>query len=335
MIWCNAIMYIPKDTANSIAYQSAAATAFSMTVVVDESERIPIIVDEAGEFTVGAIDDSSYEFGDNFELDEVPSDDDLLFESESFTISDFIAGAEGTGFMKSYAGFTIIPSFETVLWYFKVNLEMPTEYFDTENVLVTELTFGPTDGSFDDATIMCAVQIGNPDEVVIREFNASFDSSDINSGETILNYQAANENTDSDWSRDYSYEKYDLVESLNGKSRQSCVVIVEVDPMSSDYFFGKDYELTVSGKVYDSWDAADFATPKELEPYTYPITVPAPDFEFKELDFTASDIQDFAYELNAYSTKNYLGLKGKAETFFYAQFEVKPTVDDADDSFRL
>lgn len=105
--------------------------------------------------------------------------------------------------------------------------------------------------------------------------------------------------------------------------------------MSSDYFFGKDYELTVSGKVYDSWDAADFATPKELEPYTYPITVPAPDFEFKELDFTASDIQDFAYELNAYSTKNYLGLKGKAETFFYAQFEVKPTVDDADDSFRL
>jgi len=43
--------------------------------------------------------------------------------------------------MKVAGGFTIIPNFETLLWYFKFTLEMPTEYFNTDNVLYSYATY--------------------------------------------------------------------------------------------------------------------------------------------------------------------------------------------------
>lgn len=109
---------------------------------------------------------TDYEFGDAYEFEEEAFEDDVFVESESFLMSDFVTGAgDETGFMRTAGGFTVVPNFETALWYFRFQLEMPDEYFDSTNVMYAEITFEPTDSSFPATTVACAVAMGDPASV--------------------------------------------------------------------------------------------------------------------------------------------------------------------------
>ena len=82
-----------------------------------------------------------YNFGDDFEFDEAPFKDELFSEYRDFSMSDFEANAEGTGFQLFSGGFTVIPNFDTALWEFKFDLDMPGQYFNENNVLYNYATF--------------------------------------------------------------------------------------------------------------------------------------------------------------------------------------------------
>jgi len=138
--------------------------------------------------------------------------------------------------------------------------------------------------------------------------------------------------SDSDWMRDQDWEKYMLVPSLNGKSRQGCVARVEVPPEEADYFFDNEYTITVNGRVYDNWDATEFYA---LSEQVYTVTVPPANFEFKPLDPTVTSVQYFASELFDYSTSTYLEVAGEAEQMFEAGFETNPYDENAPDKLNF
>lgn len=162
---------------------------------------------------------------------------------------------------------------------------------------------------------------------MVLEFDENFVSA--SSGDATIDGQnAANFVASSDWGRDWDMEKYALVAGLNGKSRQSCVAKVEVAPEEADYFFDKEYDVTVEGRIYDSWTSENFV---QTQSYDYVITVPAADFTFKEPDFVVKDVQIAATE--SFSYKNELNVSGKATQWFETGFEVNPYDDTANDSF--
>ena len=90
------------------------------------------------------LDLPSYEFGDDYEFDERPYDDAIFTEFNDFVMSDYVAGAEGTGFQMVQGLFKAIPNFETTMWIFKFSLEMPEEYFDETNYLFQWATYQDT-----------------------------------------------------------------------------------------------------------------------------------------------------------------------------------------------
>lgn len=94
-----------------------------MSVVDDSNDKVHLTkepVDSDDGFTLDAISDEDYEFGDEYEFDETVSDRDIFTTSETFDIADYIdSDASGTGFMKTSAGFTIVPNFNTALFYFR------------------------------------------------------------------------------------------------------------------------------------------------------------------------------------------------------------------------
>jgi hypothetical protein len=59
-------------------------------------------------------------------------------------MSDFVSGGEGTGFQLFSGGFSVIPNFDTALWKFKFDLDMPGQYFDENTVLYNYATFQDT-----------------------------------------------------------------------------------------------------------------------------------------------------------------------------------------------
>lgn len=181
-------------------------------------------------------------------------------------------------------------------------------------------------------TTVCAVQMGDPASAVVAEYDDTFTAVATGSGETIATQNAAAMVTESDWSRDYDAEKYMLIETINGKSRQTCVARVELAPEEATFFFGKDYTVQVTGRVYDNWESDAFL---ELEAKSYTVTVPAADFEFKPLDVTITAPQYFANEAFTFKTSNYLGVSGYAEQKFEAGFKSNPYDETADDKLNF
>lgn len=53
---------------------------------------------------------------------------------------------------------------------------MPEQYFDYSNYLVNYATFEDDDQVLPKTTVVCAVQIGNPDEVYVYEHDSTFNS---------------------------------------------------------------------------------------------------------------------------------------------------------------
>ena len=185
-----------------------------------------------------ALTKTDYEFGDEFEFDESPKEDDVFMESETFLIADLLGSTtDDKGFMKTAGGFVVIPNFETVLWYFRFQLEMPEYYFEAGQVMYSEITFGPTSNAFPAQTITCAVEFGNSDAVVVNEYDDSFTSVDSGAGFTIEDQNSSSLNAESSWSRAWDIEQYLLVPSINGKARQTCVAQVELPPEEAAFFF--------------------------------------------------------------------------------------------------
>jgi hypothetical protein len=155
--YCKAIIDLEKFVVSDLMTTNSATYGVRIYDSDDTAWTTFKTVAEAPAFTY-TIDEPSYEFGDFYEFDENPSDDDIFNESSSFAMSDYITDAEGTGFMKVTGGFTVIPNFETVLWYFKFSVDMPTEYFNTENVMYASATFTDSDDTnAEPITVTCAV----------------------------------------------------------------------------------------------------------------------------------------------------------------------------------
>jgi len=144
-VGCTARIDIPKVGASS-ALWTTYTTKNGVKIFESDLTTYKTLVDDvAGSFEVTEITNASYEFGDDYEFNEDVSESDVFSESETFEMSALVDGTSGTGFMKIAGGFVVVPNFETALWYFRFQLEMPTEYFDSENVLYAEITFEPTD----------------------------------------------------------------------------------------------------------------------------------------------------------------------------------------------
>ena len=91
-------------------------------------------------------------------------------------MSDFDSSATGTGFQMFAGGFSVIPNFDTALWKFKFDLDMPGQYFNETNVLYNWATFQDTAQTFDKITVACAVKIGDPDSARVMQYNKDFDA---------------------------------------------------------------------------------------------------------------------------------------------------------------
>lgn len=141
---------------------------------------------EAGteSFIVEEVTSETYEFGDEYEFSAEVVESDVFSMSESMAVADILGSGDGTIFMKTAGGFKAIPNFETAIWYFRVELEMPTELFDTENVMYAEITFEPTDSAFPAMTVTCAAGIADPENVIIEEFDENFVS--VASGDATI-----------------------------------------------------------------------------------------------------------------------------------------------------
>jgi len=84
------------------------------------------------------------------------------------------------------------------------------------------------------------------------------------------------------------FTNFDLVESLNGKSKQGCVVESEMPPEEATFIFDKNYDITVGGRIYNSWDSSVYVGLPETN---YSYYIPAADFTFKEVDEVTLDRQ--------------------------------------------
>lgn len=87
----------------------------------------------------------TYEFGDAFEFDERPYDEAIFTISKDFQMSEYVDNAEGVGLQVVQGLFKAIPNFQTTMWMFKFNLEMPEEYFDDDAYLFQWGTYQDTD----------------------------------------------------------------------------------------------------------------------------------------------------------------------------------------------
>jgi hypothetical protein len=62
------------------------------------------------------LDEPTYEFGDEYEFDESPQDDEIFTGTNNFFLGDYIDGAEGVGFQVVQGAFKVIPNFDTTMW---------------------------------------------------------------------------------------------------------------------------------------------------------------------------------------------------------------------------
>jgi hypothetical protein len=122
--------------------------------------------------------------------------------------------------------------------------------------------------------------------------------------------------------------KYDLVLSINEKSRQSCVVESEVPPEEATGLFDKNYTVVVNGRIYDAWNSTSFA---ELPENTYNYFIPAADFTFETIDEVTKIFEELSYEEFSYDSETYLSVEGDITHSFQAGYETNPYKDEAND----
>ena len=278
------------------------------------------------EFTY-TLEAPTYEFGDEFEFDERPYDEAVFTAYNDFEMADYVDNAEGLGLQVVQGLFKAIPNFQTTMWIFKFNLEMPTEYFDEGAYLFQWATYQDTDMLMEEVTVSCGITIDDPYSAEMWEYDSTFDAS----LETDL---PANETNAAAWVNEKSYgmspeiDDMYLLPSLNGKSRQACNVRVEIPPTEAADFFNRDYTLTIGGRLYVNKASSNY---DELPEQTYTFNVPSADFVFEPYEEIIMDTQIVAEEEFGVDGFDYLGVDTDVRQYFYTGFETNPYEDTVND----
>ena len=169
-------------------------------------------------------------------------EDSIFAESVDFALDSYVTGAAATdiGFQKTKIFLKIVPAFQTVLLKFKFTLEMPKQYWDTNNYMFNFATVSESNGAIPTVTIGCAMQNGNPESAEVYEYNASFDkTADLNLPFWEQNF--ANKEEFPNFFTVPKIEEYMPYEDSSGKISQSCLAEIEIPPDEAAVFFGKTF----------------------------------------------------------------------------------------------
>lgn len=186
----------------------------------------------------------TYEFGDEFEFEEAPQAVEGFKASVTTDLALIDATKVGVkGFAKMQGDYNIIPNFDSLMWQFTFSLEMPTDMFKPGNWVFFEASYVPKlswDSAADIRYITCGVEVGNPLSAEVKEY-----------GNTYSFGGNANVATDDDgWKKNFNLKNYNLVETINGKSRQNCAAMIDLD---AEYVDSTLAGLTFTAQFAASW----------------------------------------------------------------------------------
>ena len=134
---CKTVLELPKIGRDENMFTTYSATG-GMRVYDSDAVTFETILETSFEYELTLPD---YQFGDAYEVDVRPTDEENFSEYNVFDIADYVDGAEGQGFQIVQGIFKVIPMFKTTMWMFKFGLDMPAEYFDTNNYLYQYATY--------------------------------------------------------------------------------------------------------------------------------------------------------------------------------------------------
>lgn len=171
---CKVSLDLPKINRNSDMFTEYSVTT-GMRIYDTENNTFETII--GGKDFTYTLEEPTYEFGDEFEFDERPYDEAIFTTYNDFQMSDYVDGAEGVGLQVVQGLFKAIPNFQTTMWIFKFNLEMPTTYFDDGAYLFQWGTYRDVDETMEEVTVSCGITIGDPYSAEMWEYDATFDAS--------------------------------------------------------------------------------------------------------------------------------------------------------------
>lgn len=107
----------------------------------------------------------------------------------------------------------------------------------------------PTDPAAGDKVfITCGVEVGKPLSAEVKEYDDTY----------TWGSTSATATDNHGWTKNYNLKNYNLVETINGKSKQNCATIIPLDPEEVDY--------VLSGLTFDSEFTVYVATTKTDPP---------------------------------------------------------------------
>lgn len=218
---------------NSAKYGVDADALFDKTYDVETGVRLfddannaaqsKKIAEDIFEFTLAK---PNYKFGDAYDFSDKPTKLDSFSKSTKFDVSELISGGTGTGFVKVNGGFRVVPNFELMMFQFVFEVDMAEAYLPSGRTAFFYITRNEKDAPDTKETISCSVEIGNMDNVEVKEFNGDFDKA--GSG-NLTQFNEANLVQRNSWGRNYEEDNYGKVDSINSKKRQRCTAMVELD----------------------------------------------------------------------------------------------------------
>lgn len=168
-------MDLPKIGRDDSMFTEYEVTTGMRIYQTADSDSFETIIGETS-FTY-TLEAPTYEFGDEFEFDERPYDEAIFTTYKDFQMSEYVDDAEGVGLQVVQGLFKAIPNFQTTMWMFKFNLEMPSEYFDDDAYLFQWGTYQDTEQLMDEVTVSCGITINDPYSAEMWEYDSSFDAS--------------------------------------------------------------------------------------------------------------------------------------------------------------
>ena len=283
------------------------------------------LVEDSFDYTMETPD---YEFGDDFEFDENNFDASVFTESIVFDINDYVPDGIGAGFMRVKGQFKILPVFEASFWELGFALDLPQDYFNTDDILVFTATYAETTGALPTTTVQCSVQVGNPQTIEVREFDESYDAS---AGLELpfweRNYEAEKEYPD--YRRSYDNKENGLKPSVqDGRMNQGCVTRAKIDPEDAEMLYGLTFDITVKGQLFSNRDATESL---DLPEQTYQYTIDAIEMPVKELEDDVKDAQVVADVEYVSDGDEVVAAGGQIKQRVKAALETNPLNDEISD----
>jgi hypothetical protein len=247
-----------------------------------------------------------------------------------------VAGETGSGFIVSQAGFTVIPNMAITFWNFRFTISMPTKFFaDTNQVFVNRVTYTDKGGVVPAASVICAVEFGDPEKVDTVELDKDWDKTVGNtsgSGKKFYELAGTNAVEGSGYERSWDLIDYSVQTSQGDKSKLSCIVRSEISPEEAAAFFDKTYTVELESRVYDNRESDVF---KSMPVMAFEMFIPAPAFEFEPLNDDIAAKQTIDTKSVSYDAQASTGVAGKVAQVFYPGFVTNPYDDTVNDQIEF